>query len=104
MKVWTLRQRLFRSAAKTDRMCIDFFTHSDQSGLKKGQSLERISRWRAAFSSQSLDFFKSLAFKIGGEAMDRQFFRHLVLHFRAVNTTTDKNLLLRARWYLALRG
>jgi len=76
VKVWTLRQRLFRSAAKTDRMCIDFFTHSDQSGLKKGQSLERISRWRAAFGSQSLDFFKSLAFKIGGEAMDRQFFRH----------------------------
>jgi hypothetical protein len=45
---------------------IDFFTHSDQSGLKKGQSLERISRWCAAFSSQSLDFLKSLAFKIGG--------------------------------------
>jgi hypothetical protein len=42
--VWTLRQRLLRSAANTGRMCIDFFTHRDQSGLKKGQSLERILR------------------------------------------------------------
>jgi len=62
-------------------MRIDFFTHSNQSRLKKGQSLEGISRWRAAFGSQSFDFFKSLAFKIGGEAMDRQFFGHLVIPF-----------------------
>jgi len=62
-------------------MCIDFFTHSDQSGLKKGQSLERISRWCAAFGSQSFDFFQSLAFKIGGEAVNRQFFSHLLVPF-----------------------
>jgi hypothetical protein len=53
-------------------MRIGFFTHGDRGGLKKSRSLEHISRWCAALRNQRFDFLKSLALKIGSEAMDRQ--------------------------------